>query len=496
MSNDKKDKIKFSEKLSLKFRKNMIVDKTKTFLIIGILIASYFALNLWAGQADLPKFDVTENKIYSLTDASKDAIQKINQDVKIYAYGFDEDSSLIGLLKQYNKSNEKITYEILTEETNYDMVKEYELSEGYYRLILKSGDSIKQIDPSSEFKTYDYTTYEQIDVTEQVITNSILGLAEENKPKVYFLEGHEEFSANELAVLNSFLINESFQVDTLNILTTGAVPEDCNILAILSPNKDFVESEVTAIKDYINRGGNIYFSMDTLNEGVSLPNIQLILDEYGVSVENGYIVETGDNGYSQYPYIFMPEVSSAHKITQDIASDSSMVLMYSARLKFKTDEELTNMNITKEVLLNSTEQSKFITDLSSDISTAITNAETSSSDISAILTKNISAATEDTETKTSKLIIVATGNFITDYTTPIDQTYPLSYMGSNKDFVINSMAFLGEKENTLTIRKDMASSTYTPTDNQNIIVIAIVFIIPLLIIIIGIIVWNYRKKRK
>ena len=72
----------------------------------------------------------------------------------------------------------------------------------------------------------------------------------------------------------------------------------------------------------------------------------------------------------------------------------------------------------------------------------------------------------------------------------------MSYMASNKDFVINAMSFLGEKDNILTIRKDMSSSTYTPTTFQNNIVTAVVFIVPLAIIIIGIIIWSYRKKRK
>ena len=56
------------------------------------------------------------------------------------------------------------------------MVKKYELSEGYFVLIIKSGESEKVIDASTEFSTYDRTTYQTVDTTEQVITNSILGL--------------------------------------------------------------------------------------------------------------------------------------------------------------------------------------------------------------------------------------------------------------------------------------------------------------------------------
>ena len=116
------NKIKFSEKASLFFRRKWLVDSTKTFLIVAILIASYIALNLWIGTLDLPEIDVTENKVFTLTDASKEAVKKVENDIKIYAYGFEEDSSLMSFLKQYTETNPKITSEILTEETNINLI--------------------------------------------------------------------------------------------------------------------------------------------------------------------------------------------------------------------------------------------------------------------------------------------------------------------------------------------------------------------------------------
>ena len=78
----------------------------------------------------------------------------------------------------------------------------------------------------------------------------------------------------------------------------------------------------------------------------------------------------------------------------------------------------------------------------------------------------------------------------------VNQTYPLSFIGSNIDFVMNSMAFLGEKDDILTIRKEYNSSTYTPTNVQHIIVISIIVFVPVLIIMVGIFISVWRKKRK
>ena len=65
-TNNTKNKVKFSEKISLALKRKWLVNGTKTFLIVAILVVAYIALNLTIEQLDLPEIDVTENKIYTL----------------------------------------------------------------------------------------------------------------------------------------------------------------------------------------------------------------------------------------------------------------------------------------------------------------------------------------------------------------------------------------------------------------------------------------------
>lgn len=238
--------------------------------------------------------------------------------------------------------------------------------------------------------------------------------------------------------------------------------------------------------------------------------MQKILDVYGVSVENGYILETDSNNVvAKYPYIFKPQISSSNEITADINSDSYMWLAYSEKLNFKSTEELENLNVTYEELLGTTDSALFITDFSSDVKAAAESSQTGHCTIAALVTKTISGGTtseEVTEEETensdkieSKLVISANGRFITDYVvSEISNQYPLSYLGSNKDFAINSISSLADKENGLTIRKNMAGTSYafTASASQNRIVLVVIFSVPIIIILIGIIIWRQRKKRK
>ena len=497
--NDKK--IKFTEKLSHGFRKRWLVNGVQLALIIAVLFVAYYCLYLFLEEHDLPEFDITTNKLHTLSETSKEVLSQIDKDIEILVYGYPESSDIFNLLKQYHKVNEKITSRRISEETDLEYITNHSLSTGYYVVIIRCGDDEKILD-ASDFAVYDSTIYQNVDITEQKITNSLLDMVVKDKIKVCFTEGHQEYTASELATIDFYLTNEAFETETININLDGAIPEDCNILAIIGPQADLSEQEVEIIKNFISKGGSLFVSRGVLADNISMPNLQIVLDEYGVTLENGFILEYDeDKGNPNYPFVFVPQVSEFHEITSKIFTDGYVTLAESARITFKDDTELENLKVTKEVLLNSSENSTFINDLSSDsIANASMSAYTGKSNIAASLEKTVGTnkLEDGTEEKVvSKLVVIASSSYMTEtYSQFVSSTYPLVRIGSNKDFTINAMSYLGNKDYYLTIRKDYAYNTYAPTTDQNRIVLTIIFSVPLFILVAGFVIWNYRKKRK
>ena len=102
------------------------------------------------------------------------------------------------------------------------------------------------------------------------------------------------------------------------------------------------------------------------------------------------------------------------------------------------------------------------------------------------------------EDTTSELIVYSNNIFITNLRIAISQEY-FSYaldFYNNEDLAMNSIAYLTERDNMITIRKDVEVSTYTVTKQQNTIILSIIFAIPALSIIIGIVVWQVRRRKK
>ncbi len=71
------------------------------------------------------------------------------------------------------------------------------------------------------------------------------------------------------------------------------------------------------------------------------------------------------------------------------------------------------------------------------------------------------------------------------------------FLANNKDLMLNSIAYLTNNDEDITIRKDYTkSSDFTPTDGQKLTIVRIIFIVPIAIILLGFIVWQVRRRKK
>ena len=294
---EKKEKKAKKDKKPNKFieiiKKKWLIDGTKTTILILIIVAAFIGINLGMQELELTPIDFSQEKLYTLTDESKERVKNIDKDVNIYFVGYSDDDSTLDLAKQYKKSNEKIIAEAVDATSRPDLAEKYGIESGSEGIIVECGDKSKVL-TSSDLVTYDTTTYETISIAEEKLTSAILSVTSDKIPKVYFLEGYSEFSLNQnMYYLSMYLENEINEVDTLDILSVGKVPDDCDTLVITTPNKDFDDVATNAIIDYINSGRNILWLNGAVTTQKDMPNVNKVLEMYGVNpFEVGIIRET------------------------------------------------------------------------------------------------------------------------------------------------------------------------------------------------------------
>ena len=501
-ANDKKMEKQKKSKKSSKFieiiKKKWLIKGTTTFLLVASIIAVFIAIDIIIHNLELTPLDFSQDKLYSLTQESKDRVKDIDKDVHIYFVGSTEDDVNLELAKQYKSANEKIVAEAIDINTRKDIAEKYEIEGETQLIIIECGEKSKLLS-SSDLVTYDSTTYEQISIAEEKLTSSILNVTSDEIPKVYFLAGYSQFSlSNNMNYLNMYLQNEVNEIDTLNITSTGKVPEDCKTLVITTPNKDFDEIATNAIKEYINNGGNILWLNEAASQEKSLPNINSILELYGVKpFEVGMILETDSSKMvSGAPYAIFPNIGYS-ELTKTLYNTDGVLFVNATKINVNEDK-LEELKVEKTDLLTTNETAFFRKDFTINTANKQEGEETGSFVLGAEFKKTLTEANEETgeSAKTSKLVLIGENSFISDY--PLSQTsqYPLVAEVDNKDMILNSIAYLVDREEDITARKTTGAVTYTPTQMQNTIILIIIFAVPAIIIIAGIVIWQIRRKKR
>lgn len=462
---------------------------SKTIILIAIIIGLFLGINILMQHIDPKDIDLTKEKIYTLSEESKKVLAELpdSDQIKIYMFDFNEQDGPVELVRQYEKLGKDIKLEVTTVEDRPDIASKYNIGTGFYTIIIECGEKSKFY---TQYDLYiqDYNTGNTVDITEQKITNGIIGVSSKGKiTPLYILSGHEESAS--MMYLNAYLELENYEAKTLDLLSAQNIPEDCKALIIGSPEKDFTEFETNLIKDYIQKGGNILWLNDPFSAKAETPNIKSILDMYGVNIrQDGYIIEQEtENMVMGNPSFIIPRMEST-EITSGI---SKTLLTGTGKLEFV--EDLNSLGVTKTDVLTSGYKSFYRTNIENLKLTPSEGETEEASVLASILEKKVG----ESEDVKSKLLVFASNTFATDAAVNVgNQQVPVISFYDNKDLIMNSIEYITEVEDPIAIRKTINVTQYTATEGENINILIIIFTLPAIIILLGFFVWILRRRKK
>ena len=475
-------------------KKKWLRETFLTILLIAIIFSIYFLINFVNEKLNLQDIDMTADKIYSISEATETKLKDLNKPVKIELINLSDYTYISDFADKYNNINSNITVERIDDlSTRLDLVNKYNLELTDSLIRISSGERETVLSVYDLF-TYDYTTYEQIDLTEEKITNAIIEVTIENKPKIYFLEGHNQYSSAYFQILKQDLVSEANDVDSLNILVKGSVPEDCDCLVITSLKEDLTEMEKDKIIEYSNKGGKILLLADANILNVDLTNFNQILDLYGFRISDGLLIEQ-DTSKMIYgsPEFIISEIEPYSAITGDSKMNLNVCVIDSARIDFKDEDTLNSLKVTYSPLAKTSESAFIRTNIYiQTFNKTMQDEDAPESIVGALVTRTL-----DNDNK-AEMIVFSSSTFATNQQINITNDYAVyaNRLCNNDDVVKNSVSYLTQRTDTITIRKDSESTTYDVTESQHGVIVAIIFITPIIIIGIGIVVWQIRRRKK
>ncbi len=281
---------------------------TNDLLMIGCILIIILA-NIFSSISQ-DKFalglDFSSGSIYTLTSTTNGILENLEEDIYIYpVYSLgNEDATILEILKKYaavsslihlkNASSNSTSAVLETLEETYDFTKEGVL-------IANSDHTVTTFIPKGDF----YLTDDEMNiasiVAESKITSAIESIEKGAFSKIYLLTGHGESKASEISDFLQMLDIKNYQVENYNLSdSTDALRPSTDIVMIISPHTDLLESEFSTLLDFLSLGGKILLFMDNASfneeQGVlqiyinELPYFDALLSTYGLVLNDDLLI--------------------------------------------------------------------------------------------------------------------------------------------------------------------------------------------------------------
>ncbi len=284
--------------------------------MIALAIIAVIAANMVLSEmpGSWTTIDITNEKIYSLTQTSTDFVKTLDEDVVIYAIVKEDnkDITLDQTLQRYQDLSKHITVEYIDPQVNPRFHAQYTSSTiSMNSLIVVSDKRSRVIDYSEIYEnSYDYNTNTSTTTGydgEGQITSALGYVISEDMPKVYLTDGH-----GELALSDSFggaLAKENVTYESINLLQHEEIPEDAACVLVHAPVNDFSKDDATKLIAYLEKGGKVVWIAGYTEE--ETPNNDEILSYMGLEIADGLLIEQEQNHYYMNPFYLLPNVESS-----------------------------------------------------------------------------------------------------------------------------------------------------------------------------------------
>ncbi|MFM5889049.1 MAG: Gldg family protein [Dolichospermum sp.] len=286
---------------------------TTNALIATLSVLAILGLINFLGIRYQLRLDLTDTQLFTLSPQSRELVSNLPETMKVWLFSKEKNSQDQELLDNYHRQNNKFKFEYVDPELKPGLVERFGVKDyGEVYLEFQTKRQLVQIISENER------------LSEIKLTNRLQQMINPKTAKVYFLQGHSEhpLSASNGGISKAIqgLTDKNFTIATLNLPERPQVPDDADIVIVAGPQKELLTGEVTALQNYLNRGGNLLLMIDPNTN----PKIDTLLKEWGVRLDNRLVIDNSGASLQLGPATILVTEYGQHPITQDFANNISV----------------------------------------------------------------------------------------------------------------------------------------------------------------------------
>lgn len=289
--------------ITSKLRLQMLVQNG---VFVALLIALVTLLAYLAHEYRTER-DLTQNARNTVSQPARDALVKLAGPVKVTAYATRQDvrGDLRKMIQDFLAPYQRLKPDLSV--AFVDPREEPKLAQAAG--IRVNGESVIDYNQKSEHLT---------DYNEQSFINALMRLARSSERLVMALEGHGErrltgIANHDLGEFGKQLAAKGFKTNSLNLAVAQEVPANASVLLIANPQVDLQPVEVQKIKQYVQKGGNLMWLIDT----EPLRGLQPLAETLGLVLGPGTVIDPDAAQFNVSPAVAIATSYGPHPITDN-----------------------------------------------------------------------------------------------------------------------------------------------------------------------------------
>jgi ABC-type uncharacterized transport system involved in gliding motility auxiliary subunit len=445
---------------------------------IGLIL---FATALAANYAIATKFpktwDLTRNKIYTLSEDTQKTVKELASPLHAYAFFVPTDRQYPQakeLLDRYHELNQNnFLVELVDPDKSPALVRQFNLK--------------KDSGPQIVLETAGKQQEKVAQLTEEALTNGIVRLTHGAAKKVYFLTGHGEADIKDTETENGYgtvvkaLGEEGINCQPLSLFEQKEVPRDAGAVVIAGPTKRYLPNEVAALKAYLDQGGRLLILLE--------PRIDVGLDElmksYAVEADNDEIIDPFSRMAQQNLDVAVGLQYGQADITKGF---NEITLFPSARSLVA----LTVPDASRPLALVTSSPKAFGETDFKMLDSGRADPEGKKSGSLAIAlqtTKKIAATEKDKRSDEARLVVFGDSDFANNRWSQVGP--------GNQDLFMNTVSWLAEATERIAIRPRSRDASHLTMTQQQMTLVQFfsIDILPVTLLAVGIAVWRVRRSK-
>jgi len=284
-------------------------DKIYSTMTAGVILLIAMSISIAILGEQIPgRIDLTQSKIYSLSDTTKEIIGNSPDLINITLYAssqlppqyqpaYRDVRDMLSDYQTFGKGNVQVSYkypdkseEIETEamsmgvtpvQFNLRTNEEYQVKKGYLGIVISYLDKTEVISFVEDTSSFEYQ-----------LTSLISKLTKEKRNTIVFLDNAVGNKLSESYQFLSQELGKQFEVTTVTLdEENNALPEKTSVLVLPGVNEELTDSAKKTIKEFLNNGGSVYALIDTLNIDPQMLSVtenenslKELFEEYGITV--------------------------------------------------------------------------------------------------------------------------------------------------------------------------------------------------------------------